>query len=112
MGAAAALFCGIFVLLGVQMALGDDPAVGTGQPNGGSGHRQKAQGGGGPVLPPAQEAEPGYSEPRQQYYDRPYGEDGYYEQQPPAYGQGPGDQQPGYGQAPPQYAPPVQSGPS
>ena len=109
MAAAAALFCGIFVLLGVQMALGDDPAIGPGQDSGKARTHQKAQGGGDPIVPPAgdrQPSAPQYAEP-QQYYDQPYGGDGYYDRAPQGYDRGPQYQQPQQ-----QYAPPVQSGPS
>lgn len=118
MGAAAALFCGIFVLLGVQMALGDDPAVGPAQEASKARTHQKAQGAGEPVLPPGaeqQHAEPGYADPRRNY-EQPYEDDGYYEQAPQGYGPDQQYQQPDYQQQyqqpQQQYAPPVQSGPS
>ena len=114
MAAAAALFCGIFLLLGVQMAIGDDPAIGPGHDAGKTRTHQKAQGGGEPIVPPAGDREPSvpqYAEP-ERYYDQPYGEDGYYGQSPQGYGQGPQYQEPGYQQPQQQYAPPVQSGPS
>ena len=115
MAAAAALFCGIFLLLGVQMALGDDPAIGPGRNAGKAKTHQKAQGAGEPIVPPAgdsQPAVPQYVEPQQQYYDQPYGNDGYYDQAPQGYGQDQQYEEPGYQQPQQQYAPPVQSGPS
>lgn len=110
MGAAAALFVGILVLMGVQMALGRDPAIGASREAGAT--HQKAQRGGSPVLPPSgdsQAAQPSYPG-EEQYYGEPSGNGGYYDQAPPAYGDSQQYQQQPGGQQ--QYAPPVQSGPS
>ena len=131
MAAAFALFCAIFALLGVQMALGNDPAIGDGSGQAKAPqkrHHQKAQGGGQPVVPPAQDqpAEPQYADPQQEYYDRPNGDDGDYggyDQAQQGYDQGQQYPLPDYQQQyqppqqqyqPPQqqYAPPVQSGTS
>lgn len=112
MAAAAALFCGIFVLLGVQMALGEDPAIGSGREAVKSAP-QKAQGTGEPIVPPAysqQPSQPGYAEP--QYYGQPY-QGGGYDQAPQGYDGGQDYQQPGQYQQPQQQSvPPVQSGAS